>query len=63
MSQDMFRESLLPYNNTKALINTFEKTNSKGGKPLIKTHDKRFLIKEVKKEEKDFLMQILPKYH
>ena len=30
---------------------------------MIKTHDKRFLIKEVKKEEKDFLMSILPKYH
>ena len=42
---------------------SFEKTNARGGKPLIKTHDKRFLIKEVKKEEKDFLMSILPKYH
>lgn len=45
------------------LSKSFEKTSAKGGKPLIKTHDKRFLIKEVKKEEKDFLMQILPKYH
>jgi len=60
MSQDLFRDSLLPYNNTSALIKSFEKTNSRGGKPLIKTHDKRFLIKEVKKEEKDFLMSILP---
>lgn len=48
----MFRDSLIPYNNTKTLQKSFEKTNSKGGKPLIKTHDKRFLIKEVKKEEK-----------
>lgn len=56
----MFRESLLPYNNHKTLQKGFEVTNSRGGKPLIKTHDKRFLIKEVKKEEKDFLMQILP---
>lgn len=63
MSQDMFREALLPYNNTRILKNSFEKTNSRGGKPLIKTHDKRFLIKEVKKEEKDFLMSILPRYH
>eukprot|EP00347_Sterkiella_histriomuscorum_P011805 403371031 len=63
MSQDMFRESLLPYNNTKTLTKSFEKTSAKGGKPLIKTHDKRFLIKEVKKEERDFLMSILPKYH
>jgi len=38
------------------LVKSFEKTNAKGGKPLIKTHDKRFLIKEIKKEEKDFLM-------
>lgn len=59
----MFRESLIPFNNTKTLQKSFEKTNSKGGKPLIKTHDKRFLIKEVKKEEKQFLMSILPKYH
>lgn len=59
----MFRESLLPYNNSKALIKSFEKTNAKGGKPLIKTHDKRFLIKEVKKEERDFLISILPNYH
>lgn len=59
----MFRNSLLPYNNTKTLTKSFEKTSAKGGKPLIKTHDKRFLIKEVKKEEKEFLMSILPKYH
>lgn len=59
----MFRDSLLPYNNTKTLVKSFEKTSAKGGKPLIKTHDKRFLIKEVKKEERDFLMSILPKYH
>lgn len=59
----MFRQSLLPFNNTRTLIKSFEKTSAKGGKPLIKTHDKRFLIKEIKKEEKDFLMSILPKYH
>ena len=63
LGQDMFRDSLLPYNNTKTLTKSFEKTSAKGGKPLIKTHDKRFLIKEVKKEERDFLLQILPKYH
>jgi 1-phosphatidylinositol-4-phosphate 5-kinase len=59
----MFIDSLLPYNNTKILVKSFEKTSAKGGKPLIKTHDKRFLIKEIKKEEKDFFMLILPKYH
>ena len=59
----MFRDSLLPYNNTKTLKKSFEKTSAKGGKPLIKTHDKRFLIKEIKKEEKDFFMSLLPKYH
>lgn len=59
----MFRNSLLPYKNTKTLTKSFEKTSAKGGKPLIKTHDKRFLIKEVKKEELEFLMSILPKYH
>ena len=59
----MFRESLLPYKNTKALTKSFEKTNARGGMPLIKTHDKRFLIKELRKEEKDFFMSILPKYH
>lgn len=63
MKQEMFRDSLLPFNNTKTLTKSFEKTSAKGGKPLIKTHDKRFLIKEVKKEEKDFFMSILPKYH
>jgi len=63
MSQDLFRDSLLPFHNAKTLTKSFEKTNAKGGKPLIKTHDKRFLIKEIKKEEKDFLMSILPKYH
>ena len=59
----MFRESLLPYNNTKTLTKSFEKTSAKGGKPLIKTHDKRFLIKEIKKEEKEFFISLLPKYH
>lgn len=63
MKQEMFRDSLLPFNNTKTLTKSFEKTSAKGGKPLIKTHDKRYLIKEVKKEEKDFFMSILPKYH
>ena len=59
----MFRGSLLPFNNTRSLTKSFEKTSAKGGKPLIKTHDKRFLIKEVKKEEKDFFIQILGKFH
>ena len=59
----MFRESLLPFNNTRTLTKSFEKTSAKGGMPLIKTHDKRFLIKEIKKEEKDFFITILPKYH
>lgn len=59
----MFRDSLLPFNNARTLTKSFEKTNAKGGKPLIKTHNKKYLIKEVKKEEKDFFMQILPKYH
>jgi len=52
----MLRDSLLPYNNTRTLVKSFVKTNAKGGKPLIKTHDKRYLIKEVKKEEKDFFV-------
>lgn len=45
------------------MIKSFEKTSAKGGKPLIKTHDKRLLIKEVKKDEKDFFIKMLPKYH
>lgn len=45
------------------MTKSFEKTSAKGGKPLIKTHDKKYLIKEVKKEEKDFFLHILPKYH
>jgi hypothetical protein len=58
-----FLHSLLPYNNTRTLTKSFEKTSARGGKPLIKTHDKRFLIKEIKKEEKDFFLAILSKYH
>ena len=56
-------DSLLPFNNTRTLTKSFEKTSARGGKPLIKTHDKRFLIKEIKKEEKDFFLTILSKYH
>jgi 1-phosphatidylinositol-4-phosphate 5-kinase len=63
LDQEMFRNSLLPFNNTRTLTKSFEKTSAKGGKPLIKTHDKKYLIKEVKKEEKEFFMQILPKFH
>ena len=59
----MFRDSLLPFNNTKSLSKSFEKTSAKGGMPLIKTHDKKFLIKSVNKEEKEFFINILPKYH
>jgi hypothetical protein len=61
--KDEFLDSLIPFNNTRTLIKSFEKTSARGGKPLIKTHDKRFLIKEIKKEEKDFFLTILSEYH
>lgn len=61
--RELFIDSLLPYYNQRTLSKSFEKTAAKGGKPLIKTHDKRFLIKEVNKEEKDTFLRLLPKYH
>lgn len=53
----------MPYYNQRTLEKSFEPTAAKGGMPLIKTHDKRFLIKAVRKEEKDIFLRLLPKYH
>jgi len=59
----MLYESLNPKSNKKILEKSFEKTSAKGGKPLIKTHDKRFLIKEVSEEERDFFLTLVKNYH
>ena len=44
-------------------MKSFEKTSAKGGKPLIKTHDKRFLIKEISEGERDFFLSLIKDYH
>ena len=49
-SSCLLDRSLNPRSNKEILLKSFEKTSAKGGKPLIKTHDKGFLIKEVSKE-------------
>jgi competence protein ComGF len=62
MNQEQLYNSLSPANNRVQLLKSFEKTSGKGGKPLIKTHDKKFLIKELSKSEKDLMIEILSKY-
>lgn len=52
-----------PRANKDILLKSFEKTSAKGGKPLIKTHDKRFLIKEISEEERDFFLSLVKNYH
>lgn len=63
LSGQSLYNSLNPRANKKILLKSFEKTSAKGGKPLIKTHDKRFLIKEVSEEERDFFLSLVKNYH
>jgi hypothetical protein len=63
LSSESLYNSLNPKANKKILLKSFEKTSAKGGKPLIKTHDKRFLIKEVSEEERDFFLSLVKNYH
>lgn len=63
LSSESLYNSLNPRANKKILLKSFEKTSAKGGKPLIKTHDKRFLIKEISEEERDFFLFLVKNYH
>jgi len=63
LSRESLYGSLNPRANKKILLKSFEKTSAKGGKPLIKTHDKRFLIKEISEEERDFFLSLVKEYH
>lgn len=63
LSDESLYTSLNPKANKKILLKSFEKTSAKGGKPLIKTHDKRFLIKEISEEERDFFLHLVKNYH
>ena len=63
LSDESLYNSLNPRANKKILMKSFEKTSAKGGKPLIKTHDKRFLIKEISEGERDFFLSLIKDYH
>jgi hypothetical protein len=63
LSSESLYNSLNPRANKNILLKSFEKTSAKGGKPLIKTHDKRFLIKEISEEERDFFLSLVKNYH
>ena len=63
LSDQSLYNSLNPRANKKILMKSFEKTSAKGGKPLIKTHDKRFLIKEISEGERDFFLSLVKDYH
>ena len=63
LSSESLYNSLNPRANENILLKSFEKTSAKGGKPLIKTHDKKFLIKEISEEERDFFLSLVKNYH
>ena len=63
LSSESLYNSLNPKANKRILLKSFEKTSAKGGKPLIKTHDKKFLIKEISEEERDFFLSLVKNYH
>ena len=64
MDVERLTHALLPANNKDILVkSSFAKLGGRGGKPLMKTHDGRFFIKEITKEEKNVVLEFLINYH
>ena len=46
-----------------SIINESFASGGKSANPIIFTHDKRFLLKTISKNEKNILLKLLPEYH
>lgn len=54
--------SLDPIKNQKNIIDSFA-SGGRSANPIIFTHDKKFLLKTISKEEKNIFVKMLPEYH
>jgi len=55
-------QSLDPDRNLKNINESFA-SGGRSANPIIFTHDKRFLLKTISKNEKNILIKLLPEYH
>jgi hypothetical protein len=55
-------QGLDPIINFKQMKNSFA-SGGRSANPILFTHDRRFLIKTISKEEKDNFIKMLPEYH
>lgn len=55
-------ESLDPLKNLKIINESFA-SGGRSANPIIFTHDKKFLIKTISKQEKNVFIKMLPEYH
>ena len=54
--------SLDPEKNLKIIKDSFA-SGGRSSNPIIFTHDKKFLLKTITKEEKNIFIKMLPEYH
>lgn len=54
--------SLDPNKNLKIINESFA-SGGRSANPIIFTHDKKFLLKTISKEEKNILIKMLPEFH
>ena len=56
-TQDEFYESLKPKTNKRKLQELFDSTSGRGGMPIFSTQNKKFIIKQLTKYEKNTLLK------
>lgn len=57
-----FIASLDPMTNFKQIANSFA-SGGRSANPILFTHDRKYLIKTVSKDEKDTFIKMLPEFH
>jgi hypothetical protein len=55
-------ESLNPLKNSKIIKENFA-SGGRSANPILFTHDKKFLLKTISKDEKEVFLKMLPEYH
>ncbi len=55
-------ESLNPVKNSKIIKDNFA-SGGRSANPILFTHDKKFLLKTIAKDEKEVFLKMLPEYH
>ena len=55
-------ESLNPIKNSKIIKENFA-SGGRSANPILFTHDKKYLLKTISKDEKEVFLKMLPEYH